>query len=213
MGHQMKSEQREPVPMATVVYVPESQILYFENGQIRESAEEMARQILVYYDKEDENEAVAVRIDSAEVVLRPFVDAVLVQHGITPDLNAPKQRHKKGYRETVTTQIQRVELELAPYSEATYDPDCQTLLIENGDSSRECREMAKDIHILYDKDDDHAPWWSAVAIRIDCAEVVLKPFVDAILAKYGVKPQEAPQSQQHQTADDYTIGTTGSNLS
>ena len=62
--------------------------------------------------------------------------------------------------------------------------------------------MAKDIHILYDKDDDHAPSWSAVAIRIDCAEVVLKPFVDAILAKYGVKPQEAPQSQQRQTADD-----------
>ena len=40
----------------------------------------------------------------------------------------------------------------------------------------------------YDKDDDHAPA-SVVAIRIDRAEVVLKPFVDAILAKYGLKPE------------------------
>ena len=200
--HSVKRIELPPLPKATVFYEPEYQVLFIENGLSSEAAGEMARQILVYYGKENESEAVAVRIDSAEVVLRPFVDAVLVKHGITRDLNAPKQRHKKGYRETVTTQIQRVELELAPYSEATYDPDCQTLLIENGDSSRECREMAKDIHILYDKDDDHAPSWSAVAIRIDCAEVVLDPFVDAILAKYGVKPQEAPQSQQRKTADD-----------
>ena len=202
MGHPVKRIELTPLPKATVFYEPEYQVLFIENGLSSEAAGEMARQVLVYYGKENESEAVAVRIDSAEVVLRPFVDAVLVKRGITRDLNAPKQRHKKGYRETVTTQIQRVELELAPYSEATYDPDCQTLLIENGDSSRECREMAKDIHILYDKDDDHAPSWSAVAIRIDCAEVVLKPFVDAILAKYGVKPQEAPQSQHRQTADD-----------
>ncbi len=188
MGHQMKSEQREPAPMATVVYVPESQILYFENGQIRESAEEMARQILVYYDKEDESEAVAVRIDGAEIVLKPFVDGILVKHGITPNLNAPQQRHKKGYRETVITQIQRVEWELAPYSEATYDPDCQTLLIENGDSSKVSREMAKDIHILFDAGDNALP--SPVAIRIDRAEAVLKPFVDAVLAKYGVAPEK-----------------------
>ena len=189
MAHRIGSERIEATPKATVVYVPDSQILYLENGRIRESAEEMARQILVYYRKEDENDAVAVRIDSAEVVLKPFVDAVLVKHGITPDPSAPQQLHKKGYRETVITQIQRVEWELPPYSETTYDPDCQTLLIESGNTTRVCREIAQDVHILYDKDDD-APWWSAVAVRIDCAETVLKPFVDAILAKYGVTPEK-----------------------
>ena len=192
MGHGMRRAQKETVPTATVVYVPESQILYFENGQIREVAEEMARQVLVYYAKEDESQAVAIRIDRAEVVLKPFVDAVLVKHGITPDPMAPEQLHKKGYRETVVTQIRRMELELAPYSGATYDSECQTLLVENGDSSRECREMAKDIHVLYDKYIDDAPT-SAVAIRIDRAETVLKPFVDAILSKHGVELQEAPQ--------------------
>lgn len=184
MGHEIKCTQDEFVPKATVVYIPESQILYFENGLTREAADEMARGILVYYSKEDESQAVAIRIDRAEIVLRSFVDSVLLKHGITPDPDSPRQRHKKGYRETVTTQIRHEEWDLAPYSEATYDSDLKTLLIENGNPSSECREMAKDIHVFYGKDADNAPD-SAVAIRIDRAEVVLKPFVDAILAKYG----------------------------
>ena len=204
MEHPVNRIKLLPSPEARVFYEPEYQVLVIENGEPSEVGEEMARQVHIMYDKDVDNaptSAVTILIVSAEAVLRTFVDAVLVKHGITHNPTAPKQQHKKGYRETVTTQIQRVELELAPFSEATYDPDCQTLLIENGDSSRECREMAKDIHILYDKDDNNAPT-SAVAIRIDRAETVLKPFVDAILAKYGVKPQEAPQSHQRQTADD-----------
>ncbi len=177
-------------------------MLFIENGLASEAAEEMARQVLVYYGKEDESQAVASRIDRAEVVIKPFVDAVLVKHGITPDPNAPRQLHKKGYRETVITQIQRVEWELAPYSGTTYNPDCQVLLIENGDSSRVSTEMAKDIHILYDKDDDNAPRWSAVAMRIDRAEVVLKPFVDAILAKYGIEIEEDTVEIDTKAADD-----------
>jgi hypothetical protein len=190
-----------PATNETVVYVPESQILYFENGRIREAAEEMARGIVVYYDKENENEAVAIRIDRAEIVLKPFVDAVLVRNGITPDPNAPRQLHEKGYRETVTTQIRHEEWELAPYCEATYDPYLQRLLIENGDSSNTCRAMGKDVHVLYGRDDDDAPD-SAVAIRIDHAEIVLKPFVDAILAKYGIEHSDEPQEIDINAADD-----------
>ena len=184
MAQAMTNERNES---ATIVYVPESQVLYFENGRLRETAEEMARQIVVYYDKEDESEAVAVRIDAAELVLKPFVDAVLIKHDIALDPSPLRQRHKKGYRETVITQIRRTELELAPYSETTYDPDGQILLIDTGDPSSISKEMAKDIHILYAKDYEQAPWWSAVAIRIDKAETVLEPFVESILAKYGFK--------------------------
>lgn len=67
-----------------------------------------------------------------------------------------------------------------------YDPKGQILRIENGQSSEAGEEIAEDVIVHYDRDDDDAPA-SAVAIRIDRAEVVLKPFVDAILAKYGVK--------------------------
>ena len=72
-----------------------------------------------------------------------------------------------------------------------YDPKGQILRIENGQQSAVGEEIAEDVVIHYDRDDDHAPA-SAVAIRIDRAEQVLKPFVDAILAKYGVKPEQMP---------------------
>jgi len=53
--------------------------------------------------------------------------------------------------------------------------------------------MAKDIHVLYGKDDDGGAWLASVGIRIDRAETVLKPFVDAILSKYVVNAkQRAP---------------------
>ena len=198
MGHPVNRVELPPLPKGEVSYEPSYEILFIENGKSSEVAEEMARRVVVYYDRENESEAVAVRINSAEVVLKPFVDAVLVRRGITPNPNAPQQRHKKGYRETVITQIQRVGWELAPYSEATYDPDRQTLLIEKGDSSTVCREMATDIHILYGQDGENTPWWSAVAIRIDRAETVLKPFVDAILVKYGIKAEAHAQDK----ADD-----------
>ena len=194
MGHELKSEQKELPPLAAVVYVPESQILYFENGRMREAAEEMARQVLVYFDKENEDEAVAVRIDSAESVLKPFVDAILSKYGITP-APEPRQRPKKGYRETVITQIRGEEWVLAPYSESVYDTASQTLLIENGEACEVSKEMAKDVHVLYGKDYDGGASLTSVAIRIDCAETVLKPFVDAILAKYSPKAKEGAQDK------------------
>ena len=197
MGHELKSEQKELPSLATVVYVPESQILYFENGRIRETAEEMARRIVVYFDKDNEDEAVAVRIDSAESVLKPFVDAILSKNDITPGLE-PRQRPKKGYRETVITQIRGEEWTLAPYSEAVYDAASQTLLIENGEAYEVSKELAKDVHILYGKDYDGGAWLASVAIRIEHAETVLKPFVDAILTKYTTKDKEdAPHRASH----------------
>ena len=68
-----------------MVYTPESQVLYLENGELREEAAEMSRNVLVYYGKEQDSEAVAIRIDRAEVVLKPFVDAILAKYGIKPE--------------------------------------------------------------------------------------------------------------------------------
>ena len=64
------------------------------------------------------------------------------------------------------------------------------LLIGNGQSRAVREEMAQGILVLYDKDVDTGPT-SAVAIRIDDAETVLKPFVDAILAKYAGNSEPA----------------------
>ena len=190
MAHPMTNKRIDPAKGATVVYVPESQILYLENGRIRESAEEMARQVVVYYDKEDESTAVAVRIDSTEAVLKSFMDAILAKHGIMPVPNAPPKLHKKGSRETVIDQIRNKEIKLAPFSEATYCAASQTLLVENGEICTEIKELAKDVHVLYGRDYDGGEWLATVGIRIEQAETVLKPFVDAILAKHGVTPEQ-----------------------
>ena len=88
--------------------------------------------------------------------------------------------------------------EQAPPARVEYDAKAQILRIENGQCSQVGEEIAEDVIVHYDKDDDHAPA-SAVAIRIDRAEVVLKPFVDAILAKYGVKPVQS--SATNETSD------------
>ena len=82
-----------------------------------------------------------------------------------------------------------------------YEPEYQVLIIETGEASEVAEEMAKGVLVHYDKDVDDAPT-SAVAIRIDCAEVVLKPFVDAILAKYGIATTEEAQGNDIRAADD-----------
>ena len=82
MHHELNRVELEPLFKATVVYVPETQTLYIENGRLREDAEEMADGVLVYYDKHDEASAVALCIEPADILLKPFVDAVLVKHGV-----------------------------------------------------------------------------------------------------------------------------------
>ncbi len=84
MARTVKRIELEPLPKATVVYSPENQTLYIENGRVREGAEEMADGILVYYDKDDEAAAVALCIERAELVLKPFVDAILTKYGVKP---------------------------------------------------------------------------------------------------------------------------------
>ena len=84
MHHELKRIELEPLPEATVVYVPETETLYIESGQLREDAEEMADGVLVYYNTHDEASAVALCIEPAEQVLKPFVDAILVKYGVKP---------------------------------------------------------------------------------------------------------------------------------
>ena len=77
----------------------------------------------------------------------------------------------------------QTELEPLAQARVIYNPETQVLIIENGQSSEIAEEMAQDVVVFYDKDDDTAPS-SAVAVRIDCAEHVLKPFIDVVLAKH-----------------------------
>ncbi len=80
--------------------------------------------------------------------------------------------------------VNQTELEPLAQARVFYNPETQVLIIENGQRSEVAEEMAQDVVVFYDKDCDTAAS-SAVAVRIDCAEHVLKPFIDAVLAKRG----------------------------
>ena len=53
MEKSVKWPVREPMPSALVEYYPEGQVLLIENGQMSASGEEMARDIIVHYDKDE----------------------------------------------------------------------------------------------------------------------------------------------------------------
>lgn len=83
----------------------------------------------------------------------------------------------------------------APPAIVEYNPELQILFIWTGEKSAVGEDIAEGITVHYDKDED-SEQCSAVAIHIDSAEHVLKPFVDAILAKYGVeRGTETPGKQ------------------
>ena len=95
---------------------------------------------------------------------------------------------------------QKVDLacrQTAPHSElkpaVLYYPDTQTLFIENGRSRAEGEHVAKGVMVFYaattGAELDHA----VSALTIEHAETTLKPFVDAILAKYGATPHSPPE--------------------
>ena len=82
-----------------------------------------------------------------------------------------------------------------PNADVKYSPETQTLYISNGQPARMGEEIARWVVVFTDEDpesDNNANDASPVSIQIDAAETVLKPFVDAILAKYGLNRDQQP---------------------
>ena len=88
MGHPISQPEWKPAPPAQVEYIPESQVLFIENGQNSAVGDDFAEHIIVHYDNDDvaaPASLTAIRIDHAEHVLKPFVDAILAKYGISHD--------------------------------------------------------------------------------------------------------------------------------
>lgn len=93
MGDPISQPDWKPAPPAQVEYIPESQVLFIENGQGSVVGDDFAEHIIVHYDNDDvaaPASLTAIRIDRAEYVLKPFVDAILAKYGVSPD-NAEAQ--------------------------------------------------------------------------------------------------------------------------
>ena len=194
MEHPVKRVELSPLPTANVIYSPPNEVLFIENGQSSAVGETIAGGLVVFYDKDSDDarcHVVAIRIDWSEWVLKPFVDAILTKHGAIPESNPELDNRmiKRVRTMPVSGPASQFELEPEPLPDVTYTPSSGALLIENGEPSAVGETIAKDVAVFYDKDVEDS-WSSAVAIRIDRAEWVLKPFVDAILAKHGIKSEQ-----------------------
>lgn len=201
MGESVKYPAEELMPAALVEYYPEGQVLLIGTGQKSAAGEEMSENIIVHYDTDDHDArslVVAIRIDSAEFVLRPFADAILAKYGVWREPESDREREARLKRKAALEASAKYPLwKSPPPAQVEYCPERRSLFFDSGRVSVIGITMAENILVHYDKDETDQQC-SAVAIRIDSAEHVLKPFVDAILAKYGVKREAETTDSQAQ---------------
>ena len=84
-----------------------------------------------------------------------------------------------------TKSVNAAETEPVPKAVVTYDEKADLLYISAGGVAPYGDTIANGVVMFYDRDPDEAGA-SAVGMHVLAAEAVLKPFVDAILRKYGV---------------------------
>lgn len=190
MEHTVKYPATRSKPPAIVEYYSEPHILFIWTGQKSAAGEEFASDIIVHYDKDEDDEpsfVVAIHIDSAELLLRPFADKILAKYGVWREPESEQEREERRKRKAALEAAAKYPIwKSPPPARVKYFHERDSLLFDSGRVSAVGIEMAENIIVHYDRDEPDAPS-SAVTIRIDSAEHVLKPYVDAILAKYGVK--------------------------
>ena len=82
-----------------------------------------------------------------------------------------------------------------PEPRSEYYQEEGILYVDNGKPLGEGETIAKGLVVFYDRENDAEV--VGMCIEFD-AESVLKPFVDAILAKYGLRPGIAPSDAASQ---------------
>ena len=85
MAGRVMNPQKISEPEPIVRYFPETQSLWIESGKQLGQGETIAKGVVVFYDKEDDTLAEGVRIEFAEHVLKPFVDAIIAKYGAKPE--------------------------------------------------------------------------------------------------------------------------------
>ena len=84
-----------------------------------------------------------------------------------------------------TKSVNAAEIEAVPKAVVTYDEKADLLYISTGGLAPYGDTIANGVVVFYDRDPDEAGA-SAMGMHVLAAEAVLKPFVDAMLRKYGV---------------------------
>ena len=85
MAKKLKETRTATDPEPVVKYFPETQSLWIDSGNQLGEGETIAKGVVVFYSKEDDTLAEGVRIEFAEHVLKPFVDATIAKYGSSPE--------------------------------------------------------------------------------------------------------------------------------
>ena len=181
-----------PLPPPAVIYTPETQTLVVDTGKPSEVGEEIANDLVVFYDPA--NNAVSFVLESAEFLLKPLVDAVLAEG--RGESNPPVRRSVGGQDSHAKEgpQIRREApanliatafgLEPLPDLIVEYYPDTETLILDTGARWSQGTEIAPGLTVFYDADHAADPDNNAAGFRLESAALLLKSLVDAARDKY-----------------------------
>lgn len=192
----------ESLPPPAVIYTPETQTLVVDTGKPSEVGEEIANDLVVFYDPA--NNAVSFVLESAEFLLKPLVDAVLAEG--RGESNPPVRRSVGGQdslakegpqirREAPANPISAAfGLEPLPDLIVEYYPDTETLILDTGARWSDGAEIARGLTVFYDADHAADLDNNAAGFRVESAALLLKPLVDAALDKYRQETDAAARA-------------------
>ena len=79
----VKSTVKHQENKAVVKYYADTETLCISNGRPMGEGDDVCKDVVAFFDKENPSEVVGLTIEYAEEVLKPFVDAILAKHGLT----------------------------------------------------------------------------------------------------------------------------------
>lgn len=79
----VKSTVKHQENKAVVKYYADTETLCISNGRPMGEGDDVCKDVVAFFDKENPSEVVGLTIECAEEVLKPFVDAILAKHGLT----------------------------------------------------------------------------------------------------------------------------------
>ena len=174
----MANLKTAPVAKPVVTYFPSDSLMYVENGKLCGEGETIARSVVLFRDRKDEQEVVSVCFESSvKTILEPLLNAVLAEYGLGP-MELPSYKSPvplSGYSE--------------PEAVVTYEPVGGYVQVENGRPLGKQTTVAEGVVVFFDAEKPQ----EGVGLRIGPdAKTILNPLVEAVLEEHGVGSGSAP---------------------
>lgn len=160
-------------PEPVVTYYADCGMMYIQSGRPFGEGEDIAKDVVLFYDQESAREVVGVCfLGGAEVILKPLVDVALAENGLGP-IEAPT------WKGTLP-----MHPNMAPVPSVSYEPEEGYIQVDCGRPLGKQAKVAEGVTVFFDRE---APAEGA-GLRIGPdAKKILRPLLDAVLEEYGGK--------------------------